>query len=205
MPLRQDKETHKIWCDSISPSKVVNEIFPFDKTAIPEKYLQMGVDKGICVHHQMEVYTPKNEIIGCPHGIKTHTTNFEWGKKWWDKFKKKYTLSNIRTEHIMYSPKLDMVGIADLIVEDSLLGTIIVDYKTTKEIHKEKEAIQLYLYGCLLANKWTSYKEFTYIVVNTNVHKAYELTHKEMEQGKINALKGYKSIKERKKIEEIWD
>jgi len=171
-----DEELKIIRFNFPSVSKLLNLIYPFPINEIPAQYLELGINKGICIHERINEFLENGWDIGCNHNIKTHQKNWEnwlkfWNKKDWSEYK-------IYSEFIFINEKQKYLGIIDfLAIKKDESKILIYEWKTTSELKPENEAFQLKAYKTAIMN------EMSYIdplkceiwVFNTNKNKEYQI------------------------------
>ncbi len=151
------EKEHKYLIEAVSVSQIVENKHPFDKKAIPPNILKKAIIKGNCVHLGLELYSilKVGSTCNCEKEVKTHTQQIAKGVEMFKKLtnnNKLKALAEVKT--YFYYKNLIIAGTIDLVIYDENDHLIaIVDWKTTKELHKEKYSLQLRLYEYILTKK----------------------------------------------------
>lgn len=167
-----DKDTHKYYLNYPSVTKIVDMIFPFKKDDIDPKFLDMAIEKGNCVHENLDKYVKngfKRLTEICNHDIKSHVEHYSKNEDWLFNYwqDNQYKLKpnegyKFESEKTIISHNLKLIGQVDLVIskkffyhkdEFEVTEKTIIDWKTSKIIKDsdqiEKWKLQLILYSLI--------------------------------------------------------
>lgn len=173
--IKLDEETHKYIVNLPSASKLIELLWPFERDKIPPKALEMGIQKGTCVHNGISDYIKGKGVTiesYCLHNKNTHTNAL----KWLVEVVNGLDIVEKYSEVSMLSFKLGYTGTFDLLYLDREGKWNLVDFKTTRDPHQEKEALQLSLYSLLIKENFGIEVDKFWVINTTNKIK-YELKY----------------------------
>ncbi|WP_338983098.1 hypothetical protein [Spiroplasma endosymbiont of Othius punctulatus] len=183
-----------------SVTTLINLLYPFPASSIDKEVLRRSIDKGTCVHDRISEYIKYESDIKCKHIYdniidKTHQTEFSWLKSQIEQFIKLNNISEYYSEVSMVNDHYS--GTFDFLYKDVDDLWHLVDFKTTAQLNKEKESLQLRFYEKLIIDNFDDISEIeTYSIFNTRHRVHYNFTKREL----TDSLGDFKKICEIKKI-----
>lgn len=141
----------------LSVSKILDKIWPFDESKIDSFILERAVNKGNCIHKQLENYIlyKTKPLCPCPEPLSDHNQIDIVILEIIDNLTKTH---NLFSEYPIKDNNLKIRGIVDLWCESKEWGEqdIIIDWKTNSSSDKKKWRVQTALYNRLIYGNWDS-------------------------------------------------